>query len=90
MTTLFMKQMQAMMRREEFKKVESKLQPCPVVNGCEILHRHSTNGKIYFSAWKKDSRVNTREIEVNKQHVLQTENIYEAWKIEFFWLTHNN
>ncbi len=79
-------QARAKIRRDEKKHIESKLHPCPTVNGFEVLHEHR-NKDIVFSAWKGDSKINNREVYLTRFDILTTKgNPYVIYAEEFKWL----
>jgi len=61
MTLKEFKAKQRQLQRKSLKHIEGILHPCPVIDGVEILHRHQGR-KIYFSAWKNDSPMNSKAI----------------------------
>ena len=83
-TTKDLKHEKRKRQREEREKIEGKLHPSPVIDGIEILHRHA--GKyIYFTAWKDGERINAREIRVDRESVLYSDNVISEKGIR--WLS---
>jgi hypothetical protein len=72
--------------RDELKTIESRLHPCPVINGCDILHEHKGR-KIVFAAWKGNSPANRRTLDIDRLTVLNDQEFYAHFAEELKWLT---
>ena len=77
----------AKMLREEKKKLESILHPCPKYGDIEICHQHLRNGKIRFTAWKANDPVrNFKQYVVQRQDILTRPDFYTLYKRDMEWL----
>lgn len=79
------KQIQQKAWREERKIIESKLHPCPKIDGIDILHEH--RGKqIIFSAWKGNDQLNNRYISIDRLLALYSTGSYVLVQSEINYL----
>jgi len=80
------KQLQRQWQRKTLAEIETKLHPCPTVNGLTILHQH-VGQKIVFSAWKGDNPANNRSSEFSRYYVLNCLDFYSKHSYDLQWLT---
>ena len=73
------------LQKRELADIESKLHPCPTIDGIEILHEHRGR-KIIFTAWKGDNPANNKLLEYSRDEVLYCVEFY-GWNNEAInWL----
>ncbi len=68
--------------RAERKRIESRLQPCPRIEGVEICHEHR-GAYIVFTPWvRAGDGGERREFRVSRTAVLNTADFYEEYHEE--------
>lgn len=73
--------------REEKKKLEGILHPCPKIGNMEILHEHLRNGNIRFTAWVGCGPVNNmKQLVIKRQDILTRPEFYQLYQKDIEWL----
>ena len=74
--------------RDDTKTIEAILHPCPIINGIEICHEHTRNGKIIFTAWRSENQIDNggKQLILNRFDILSRPEFYILYDKDMKWL----
>jgi hypothetical protein len=88
MTVKELKKLRRIAVKEDTKLIESVLHPTPTINGIDVLHEHTKNGCVRFTAWIGNNPVrNGKQFVVKREDILsRLEDFNQLYKKDFEWL----